>query len=103
MDEFEGKVAVVTGAASGIGRALVAAFAGRGMKVVMADIESEALEKAAQEMRGTGADVFAVTADVSTGRRRRAHRRRRDRCLRGAARCLQQRRSGGRGTDVGDR
>ena len=63
--QFEGKVAVVTGAASGIGRAMTDAFAAKGMKVVMADIESEALEKAAQEVRGDGGDVFAVTADVS--------------------------------------
>ena len=65
MEQFEGKVAVVTGAASGIGRAMTDAFVAKGMNVVMADIESEALEKAAQEVRGDGGDVFAVTADVS--------------------------------------
>lgn len=64
MEEFEGKVAVVTGAASGIGRALAGAFADLGMKVVLADVETTALEAAAEELRADGADVFAVTADV---------------------------------------
>ena len=65
MEDFEGKVAVVTGAASGIGRAMSDAFAGLGMKVVLADIEGGPLEGAAEELRAAGADVFAVTADVS--------------------------------------
>jgi NAD(P)-dependent dehydrogenase (short-subunit alcohol dehydrogenase family) len=65
VDEFEGRVAVVTGAASGIGRALSDAFAGLGMKLVLADIEPAPLEAAAEELRAAGADVFAVTADVS--------------------------------------
>jgi NAD(P)-dependent dehydrogenase (short-subunit alcohol dehydrogenase family) len=65
MEQFEGKVAVVTGAASGIGKALSAAFVDVGMKVVLADVEAAALESAAEELRGQGADVFAVTADVA--------------------------------------
>ena len=65
MKEFEGKVAVVTGAASGIGRALAATFVGEGMKVVLADIEPEATEKAAAELREAGAETLAVTTDVS--------------------------------------
>ena len=65
MEQFEGKVAVVTGAASGIGRALASAFADVGMKIVLADVEAAALEVAAEELRSTGADVFAVTADVA--------------------------------------
>lgn len=65
MEHFEDKVAVVTGAASGIGRALADAFAGVGMKVVLADVESGPLEAAAEELRSGGADVFAVTADVA--------------------------------------
>ena len=44
MEELSGKVAVVTGAASGIGLALVRAFVADGMKVVMADIEAGPLE-----------------------------------------------------------
>jgi NAD(P)-dependent dehydrogenase (short-subunit alcohol dehydrogenase family) len=65
MEEFEGKVAVVTGAASGIGQALATAFAAEGMKLVLADIESGPLEDTAEQLRAGGADVFAVTADVS--------------------------------------
>ena len=65
MAQFEGKVAVVTGAASGIGKALASAFADVGMKIVLADVEAAALEVAAEELRSNGADVFAVTADVA--------------------------------------
>jgi len=64
MEELSGKVAVVTGAASGIGLALVQAFVAEGMKVVMADIEAEALEKAAAEMP-EGTEVLTVVCDVS--------------------------------------
>ncbi len=65
MEQFEDKVAVVTGAASGIGRAMADALVAQGMKLVIADIEPGPLEDAAQSLRATGADVFAVTADVS--------------------------------------
>jgi NAD(P)-dependent dehydrogenase (short-subunit alcohol dehydrogenase family) len=65
MDTIEDKVAVVTGAASGIGRALASRFAAEGAKVVLADVEVEALEKAAAEIEGTGAEVLAVPTDVS--------------------------------------
>ncbi len=67
MDTIEDKVAVVTGAASGIGRALAGRFATEGAKVVLADVEVEALEKAAAEIEGTGAEVLAVPTDVSDG------------------------------------
>jgi NAD(P)-dependent dehydrogenase (short-subunit alcohol dehydrogenase family) len=66
MQDVEGKVAVVTGAASGIGRALVDRFAAAGMKVVLADVEVEALEKAEAEVRSTGAETLAVVTDVSS-------------------------------------
>jgi len=65
MHEFNGRVAVVTGGASGIGRALAGAFAGEGMKVVIADVEARALEKTADELRARGAEVLAVQTDVS--------------------------------------
>ena len=65
MDQLEGKVAVVTGAASGIGRALVDRFAAAGMRVVLADVEAEALEKAEAEVQSTGAETLAVVTDVS--------------------------------------
>ncbi len=65
MKDFQGKVAVVTGAASGIGNALAKAFGARGMKVVLADIEQTSLEAAADAVRATGAEALAVVADVS--------------------------------------
>ena len=66
MREFRDRVAVVTGAASGIGRGLAARCAREGMKVVMADIEEVALREAAEELAATGAEVLAVPADVSS-------------------------------------
>ena len=65
MEQFEGKVAVVTGAASGIGKALATGVGEGGMRIGLADVESAALEIAAEELRSQGADVFAVTADVA--------------------------------------
>ena len=65
MKELDGKVAVVTGAASGIGRALVERFAAEGMKVVLADIEEKALGTAAEELGVAGATVVPVVTDVS--------------------------------------
>ena len=67
MKELGGKVAVVTGAASGIGRALSDAFAAEGMHLVMADIEDDALEVAAKEVGVGGTKVLAVRTDVSNG------------------------------------
>ncbi len=65
MKEFRDKVAVVTGAASGIGRGLAERFAAEGMKVVLADIEEEALAATEREMRAKGATVLAVRTDVA--------------------------------------
>ncbi|MCH8813683.1 MAG: SDR family NAD(P)-dependent oxidoreductase [Chloroflexi bacterium] len=67
MKEFEDKVAVVTGAASGIGRAMANRFAGEEMKVVLADVEEGALARAEAEMREAGATVLSVVTDVSKG------------------------------------
>jgi len=58
-------VAVVTGAASGIGLGLSERFAAEGMHVVMADVEEPALAKAASALAGTGASVLAVVTDVA--------------------------------------
>ncbi len=52
MKDFQGKVAVVTGAASGIGRALAGKSAALGMKVVLADVEESALKQAEAELQG---------------------------------------------------
>ncbi len=65
MQEFSGKVAVVTGGASGIGFGIAARAAREGMRVVLADIEADALERAAAELRATGADVLTVPTDVA--------------------------------------
>ena len=65
MQEFKDKVAVVTGAASGMGRALVERFALEGMKVVLADVEERALDTAVEELQGRGFEVIGQLADVS--------------------------------------
>jgi NAD(P)-dependent dehydrogenase (short-subunit alcohol dehydrogenase family) len=65
VQEFAGKVAVVTGAASGIGRALAEAFAREGMRVVLADARKAALEQSVAELRAQDYDVTGVSARVS--------------------------------------
>ncbi|WP_427923312.1 SDR family NAD(P)-dependent oxidoreductase [Streptomyces sp. cg40] len=64
MELREGQVAVVTGAASGIGLAMARRFAADGLKVVLADVEEGALDKAAADLRADGADVYARVVDV---------------------------------------
>lgn len=64
MDLRAGQVAVVTGAASGIGRAMARRFAADGLKVVLADVEEGALAEAAAELSEDGADVHARVVDV---------------------------------------
>src|SRR6266480_5265809 len=65
MEQFEGRVGVVTGAGSGIGRALARRAAGEGMRVVIADVEVNALEEAAAEVETAGAEVVVAPTDVS--------------------------------------
>ena len=65
MKELNGKVAVVTGAASGIGFAMTERFVAEGMQVVMADVEEEALAASASQLQAEGADVLGVLCDVS--------------------------------------
>ncbi len=65
MDGLRGKVAVVTGSASGIGQAVATRAASEGMRVVLADIEEEPLQKTAAALAEQGADVLAVPTDVS--------------------------------------
>jgi NAD(P)-dependent dehydrogenase (short-subunit alcohol dehydrogenase family) len=62
---FAHRVAVVTGGASGLGKAMARRFAREGMKIVLADIEQSALDKTATEFRQTGTPVLAVRTDVS--------------------------------------
>jgi NAD(P)-dependent dehydrogenase (short-subunit alcohol dehydrogenase family) len=66
MQEFRDRVAVVTGAASGMGRAMADRFAAEGMKVVLADVEEAPLAHAERVLTDAGADVIAVRADVSS-------------------------------------
>jgi len=65
MKELQGKVAVVTGAASGIGRAMADRFVAEGMMVVLADVENAALEQAAAELSRAGGQVTAVRTNVA--------------------------------------
>jgi len=65
MREFRGGVAVVTGAASGIGLGLVRQCLAEGMKVVLADLRPEPLQELAAELAGAGASVIAVPTDVA--------------------------------------
>jgi NAD(P)-dependent dehydrogenase (short-subunit alcohol dehydrogenase family) len=65
MRDFKGKIAVVTGAASGIGLCLAERCAQEGMKVVLADIEESALAKAEENIKAMGVSTLAVHTDVS--------------------------------------
>ncbi|MER7952767.1 SDR family NAD(P)-dependent oxidoreductase [Streptomyces sp. NPDC096079] len=65
MELREGQVAVVTGAASGIGLAMARRFAAEGLAVVLGDVERPALDAAAEELAAGGAQVLARTVDVS--------------------------------------
>jgi NAD(P)-dependent dehydrogenase (short-subunit alcohol dehydrogenase family) len=65
MQGFQGRVAIVTGAASGIGLALCQVFAEQGMKIVLADVEQEALTAAADSIEALGVECLAVVCDVS--------------------------------------
>ena len=65
MKEFSGRTAVITGAGSGFGLEASRIAARRGMNVVMADVQADALERAAAEIEGLGAKVLAQRVDVS--------------------------------------
>jgi NAD(P)-dependent dehydrogenase (short-subunit alcohol dehydrogenase family) len=65
MKDFKDKVAVVTGAASGIGRGMAETFVAAGMKVVLSDIDQWPLEETTRRLLAAGADVHAVLTDVS--------------------------------------
>lgn len=65
MKDFQDKVAVITGGASGLGRAMAERFAREGMRIVLADVEPDALAKAEAEMKTAGAKVIGVRTDVS--------------------------------------
>jgi NAD(P)-dependent dehydrogenase (short-subunit alcohol dehydrogenase family) len=68
MKAFTDKVAVITGAANGIGLGIAQRCAQEGMKIVLSDIEEQALTKTEQDMKAAGADVLAVLTDVSNAK-----------------------------------
>src|SRR6476619_70697 len=65
MEQLEGRTAVITGAASGIGRGLALACAAAGMRVAAADIEAGPLEETVALVRGGGGEAIGVTVDVA--------------------------------------
>jgi NAD(P)-dependent dehydrogenase (short-subunit alcohol dehydrogenase family) len=65
MRELSGRVAVVTGGAGGVGRALGERFATEGMQVVLADVQDESLQRTVDELRRAGHDVTGVVTDVT--------------------------------------
>jgi NAD(P)-dependent dehydrogenase (short-subunit alcohol dehydrogenase family) len=65
MKEFSGKVAIITGAASGIGRGIAERCVKEGMRVVLADIEEKALYQTTHELHEQGGDALAVVTDVA--------------------------------------
>jgi NAD(P)-dependent dehydrogenase (short-subunit alcohol dehydrogenase family) len=65
MQDLQGKVAVITGGASGIGRAVADRAAAEGMKIVLGDIEEGPLKEAVDELTGQGADALGVVTDVA--------------------------------------
>jgi NAD(P)-dependent dehydrogenase (short-subunit alcohol dehydrogenase family) len=67
MDDLQGKVAVITGGASGIGRAVAGRAAAEGMKVVLGDIEEGPLKEAVGDLTSSGAEALGVVTDVSDG------------------------------------
>jgi NAD(P)-dependent dehydrogenase (short-subunit alcohol dehydrogenase family) len=67
MQDFAGKVAVITGAGSGFGREFARLGAALGMKLALADIQADALAATAEELRAQGAQLLTETVDVSRG------------------------------------
>ena len=65
MFQFDGRVAVITGAASGFGRAFARKGAALGMKLVLADVDANALAQTVDALRADGADAIGVPTDVS--------------------------------------
>jgi NAD(P)-dependent dehydrogenase (short-subunit alcohol dehydrogenase family) len=65
VEDLQGKVAVITGGASGIGRAVAQRAAAEGMKIVLGDIEEGPLEKVVDDLGAAGAEAIGVRTDVA--------------------------------------
>ena len=66
IEQFSGSTAVITGAGSGFGLELARLCAQRGMRLVLVDVQADALAAAADELSAQGADVLAQRVDVSS-------------------------------------
>ena len=73
MSKFEGRVAVVTGAGSGIGRALAQGLARRGALLAVSDVDDEGLAETVALLEGRGIEVYSATVDVSDWEAVQAH------------------------------
>lgn len=65
MSRFDGKIGIITGAASGIGKEIALRFAAEGGTPVIADLNLQAAQATAEEIKATGADAFAVAMNVT--------------------------------------
>lgn len=65
MENLTNRVAVITGAASGIGRALAERLASEGARLVLSDVEAPALEETVSAVTASGADAIGIVSDVS--------------------------------------
>jgi NAD(P)-dependent dehydrogenase (short-subunit alcohol dehydrogenase family) len=66
MDAFRGRIAVITGGGGGIGAAMARAFAARGARIVLADVDQAAMGKVAAELESGGTETLAVETDVTS-------------------------------------
>ncbi|MDE0236903.1 MAG: SDR family NAD(P)-dependent oxidoreductase, partial [bacterium] len=66
MDTLEGKTAVITGGASGMGRAMADRFGAAGVRLMIADVEGPAMDAAVAELNDAGVDAVGVLTDVSS-------------------------------------
>ena len=72
MGRFTDRVTIVTGAGSGIGRAIASRLGSEGARITLVDFDSELAERAAGELSGAGAEVISVVGDVGKPRQRSA-------------------------------
>jgi NAD(P)-dependent dehydrogenase (short-subunit alcohol dehydrogenase family) len=96
MQELAGKTAFVTGGASGIGLALGRAFAEAGMKVMLADVEADALAAAVKSLHNIGPEVRGIDCDVTDAATSSAPRSHVRRFRKRSCRVQQRRRGRGR-------